>query len=345
MKQLLLGMDKNTGKSTKTRFGIVGTNFITDWILEASRLEPRFEATAIYSRTQTKADLFAAKHNILNSFTDLDAMAKSDLIDAVYIASPTSLHLEQSLLFMTHGKHVLCEKPLASNAREVRQMITVAKDNSVLLMEAMKSTVSPNFLNLKKHISALGTVRRYFSSYCQYSSRYDKLKEGIVLNAFDPQFSNGSSMDLGVYTIYPMISLFGKPLSVNATGLKLSTGVDGQAAVNFEYEEISATVIYSKVADSYLPTEIQGEEGVFTIDKIHSMNSLVFTKKNKGKIDFSFAPLLNEYYYELAEFINVLESGRLESSLNSHQNSLYTIEIIDEIRKQLGVSYPADLKN
>ncbi|MCQ4762299.1 oxidoreductase, partial [Alistipes onderdonkii] len=95
----------------------------------------------------------------------------------------------------------------------------------------------------------------------QYSSRYDKFRQGIVLNAFNPELSNGAMMDIGVYTVYPMVALFGRPLEVEAQGIVLSSGADGQGAINFRYEGMNATVLYSKIANSSLPSEIQGEEG------------------------------------------------------------------------------------
>ena len=328
----------------KIRFGVIGTNFIVDKVLEGASFDSRFELAAIYSRTQEKADEFAGKHNVPHTFTSLEAMAASPLINAVYIASPNSLHASQSILFMQHGKHVLCEKPFASNAKEVKTMIAAARENNVTLMEAMKPSLTPNFKALKNHIGEIGTIRRYFSCYCQYSSRYDKLKEGIVMNAFDPALSNGAVMDLGVYTIFPMVVLFGRPLKISATGLKLSTGADGQGAVNFEYEGMNATVLYSKIADSALPTEIQGEDGTITADRINIINKVSLKNRNGEEKIISSPDVIHEYYYEVAEFINLIQEGKCESQINSHENSLITIEIVDEIRKQLGVKYPADDK-
>lgn len=326
----------------KLRFGVIGTNFITDWILEAAREESRFEAVAVCSRNRETGQAFADKHRISLVFTSPEEMAVSPFIDAVYIAAPNALHASLSILFMQHGKHVLCEKPFASNAREAREMIRVAHQQQVTLMEAMKSTLTPNFLKLRQCLSEAGTLRRYFASYCQYSSRYDKLKEGIVLNAFQPELSNGATMDLGVYTIYPLVVLFGRPQRISATGLKLFTGVDGQGAVNFEYEHMNATVLYSKIADSFLPTEIQGEKGTFTLDRINTIREVKFSPKGGQVQDFSITPSQHEYYYEIAEFINLVENNQCESVINSHDNSLTTLEITDEIRRQLGVIYPAD---
>ena len=96
------------------------------------------------------------------TFTSLEEMAKSPLIDAVYIASPNFLHAEQSILCMKHGKHVLCEKPFASNAWEVREMIAASAKYDVTLMEAMKPILTPNFRSVRENLGRFGTIRRYF---------------------------------------------------------------------------------------------------------------------------------------------------------------------------------------
>ena len=335
----------------KIRFGIVGTNFITNWVIAGAKQDERFELTAVYSRTQERADEFAEKYQIPYRFTSLEEMAKSDVIDAVYIASPNFMHARQSILCMEQGKHVLCEKPMASNAKEVRKMIEASRKYNVTLMEAMKPTLTPNFKALQTALPKVGVVRRYFSAYCQYSSRYDKFKEGIILNAFNPELSNGAMMDIGIYTIYPMVVLFGRPKKITASGIVLSSGVDGQGVVNFDYEGMNATVLYSKIANSALPTEIEGESGNLTLDKINQIGHVVWQPRPmaaSGKslpsepVDLSQPTEKDEYYYEMAEFIDLIIAGKRESNINSHANSLTTIEIIDEVRKQLGVVYPAD---
>lgn len=335
----------------KVRFGVVGTNFVTDWVIAGARQDPRFELTAVCSRTRQRAEEYAARHRIPHTFTSLEEMAASPLVDAVYIASPNCMHAAQAICCMEHGKHVLCEKPLASNAREVGAMIEASRRHGVALMEAVKTTLTPNFQALREALPKAGPIRRYFSSFCQYSSRYDKFKEGIVLNAFRPELSNGAMMDIGVYTIYPMVVLFGRPERITASGIVLSSGVDAQGAVNFDYGEMNATVLYSKIANSSLPTEIQGEAGNLTLDRINRIGRVLWQprpvaasglEQPSSQEDLSRPAEKDEYYYEVAEFIGLIQSGRRESTINSHENSLVSIGIIDEVRRQLGVVYPAD---
>nr|WP_106827870.1 Gfo/Idh/MocA family oxidoreductase [Parabacteroides pacaensis] len=333
-----------TMTTNKVRFAVIGTNFITDWVIAGGMQDKRFELVAVYSRTQEQANLFAAKYNIPYIFTSLEELASSDFVDAVYIASPNFLHAAQSILMIEHGKHILCEKPLASNVREVKEMIAAANRNDVVLMEAMKPTLTPNFLAVRNNINKVGKIRRYFSCYCQYSSRYDKFKEGIVLNAFNPELSNGALVDIGIYTIYPMVVLFGRPDNIKATGIKLSTGVDGQGCVLFKYtsKEMDAMVMYSKIANSSLPTEIQGEDGNIILDRINIISDVRLMYRGGGGENLTIPNCGHEYYYEVKEFIDLIQTGKKESAINSHENTLITMEIMDEIRRQLGVVYPAD---
>ena len=336
----------------KVRFGVIGTNFISDWMICGARQDSRFELTAVCSRHSETAEAFAVKHHIPHVFTSVEEMARSPFIDAVYIASPNFLHAEQSILCMKYGKHVLCEKPLASNAKEVRRMIEASAKYQVTLMEAMKPTLTPNFRSLMNNLGRVGTIRRYFSAYCQYSSRYDKLKEGIMSNAFNLDCSNGAVMDIGVYTIYPMVVLFGMPHETLASGTILASGTDGQGSVIFRYDGMEASVLYSKISDSDLPTEIQGESGTITLNRINQIEKVSYTphmtnlsggKRQRVRIEnLTENPDHDEYYYEMAEFINLVLSGKCQSDINSHENSLHTIMLVDEIRRQLGVSFPAD---
>jgi predicted dehydrogenase len=324
------------------KFATIGTNWITEEFIKAAKEAPDFALTAVYSRTEEKAKEFAAKVGAERTFTSLEEMAKSDEIDAVYIASPNSFHAEQAILLMNHGKHVLCEKPLASNTAEVQSMIEAAKQNGVVLMEAMKTTLLPNFQAIRNHIHKIGKVRRYFASYCQYSSRYDAYKQGIVLNAFNPAFSNGALMDIGIYCLYPMVVLFGKPLNIKANSVMLESGVDGEGSIILDYGDMDAVVMYSKITNSYIPAEIQGEEGSIILDTIHTPQKVEIRYRDGRIEDITEAQPHHPMYYEAKEFIELIQKGKRESEINSHHHSLTTMEIMEEARKQTGIVFPAD---
>lgn len=324
------------------RFGVVGTNWITEHLIEASIEVKNFELTAVYSRTNERAKEFSDKYGVLNTFTDLKEMAASPLIDAVYIATPNIYHANQAILFLQNGKHVLCEKPLAANASEVQKMFNSAQEHNVLLMEAMKSTLLPNFKVIQENLYKIGPVRKYFSSYCQYSSRYDKYKEGIILNAFNPLYANGSLMDLGTYCLYPLIVLFGKPEKVKATGIILESGIDGEGSILLQYKDKEAVVMHSKISNSHLPSEIQGEKGSIIIDKLHQAEQIEI-RYNDGTIeDLTVEQPHHPMYYEIQEFVDLIGNRKTESEINSYKHSYQTMEIMDEVRRTINLVYPSD---
>lgn len=324
------------------RFGIIGTNWITERWIEAARESDRFALTAVYSRTEVKARAFADKHGIPRVYTDMEAFAGSAAFDAVYIATPNSLHAEHAVVCMNGGKHVLCEKPVASNEAELRRMIEAAERNRVAFMEALLTTHLPNFQAIRDNLPKLGQVRRYFASYCQYSSRYDAYREGTVLNAFKPELSNGALMDLGIYCLYPLATLFGEPKRVQADAYMLESGVDGQGSLQLNYGDFNASIMYSKISSSYAPAEIQGEDATMIIDKINTPERVEIRYRD-GRVEDVTRPQPRKHmYYETEHFIDLVLRGARQSDVNSWTNSLVAIRVMDEARKQIGLVYPAD---
>ena len=149
--------------------GIIGSNFITERLIAGAREVEGIKIVAVYSRSEERAKEFAEKFNIEYTFTDLEEMAKSDKINAVYIASPNATHASQAKVFINNNKHVLCEKAFASNYKEGKEVIDLAREKGVVVMEAMKTTTFPNFLKVKENLYKIGRVRKYIGSYCQYS--------------------------------------------------------------------------------------------------------------------------------------------------------------------------------
>ena len=115
------------------KFAVIGTNKITDRFIEAAKFCRNFELTAVYSRTKKRALAYGSKYDVALAYDDLDELAASREVDAVYIASPNSFHAFQSIKMLKGKKHVLCEKTIASNKKELEQMLKVAKENGVIL--------------------------------------------------------------------------------------------------------------------------------------------------------------------------------------------------------------------
>lgn len=322
------------------RLGVIGTNWITDRFISAALSTGQYQLTAVYSRTLDKASEFASKYGQVECYDSLDDLANSDVIDAVYIASPNSLHGPQAKVFIKAGKHVIGEKPLASNITEVQELVELAAEKQVLLFEAMKATYVPNFEVIKKALSKLGRLRKVYFSYCQYSSRYQKYLNGENPNTFNPAFSNGSLMDIGVYPLSSAIALFGEPASMTAQGSLLDSGVDAHGTLVLHYPDFDVTIAHSKVSDGFIASEIQGEQGTLLIDFISECHGVKLCRRGEPAVDLTVEQDENTMRYEAEEFARLLNAGAV-----THEG-LIRSQIVSAITTQaraiIGVRFPAD---
>ena len=327
----------------KINFGVIGTNVITERFLEAGKDAEGFCLRGVYSRSREKAVDFARKHGADLAFDSLEDMASCKEIDAVYVASPNSLHASQSIQMLKGGKHVLCEKPIASNQREFEEMKKVALEKRRILLEAMRSVYSPGFQAIRENLHKLGKIRRVSFQYCQYSRRYDNFKKGIIENAFNPALSNGALMDIGVYCVHPLVSLFGKPEKVISSSLKLSNGIDGAGTILTEYPDFQGELLYSKITDSRVSSQIQGEEGSLVIREIPDPQEVVLYYRDGRTETLEIPRTENNMVYEIREFLRFIREKRY--SHEYLENSQMEIELMDEVRRQQKIFFPADRKS
>lgn len=321
------------------RFGIIGTGWISDTFIDAAKHDPRVTFTAVYSRRKETGDAFAAKHGIKSVFTDIEAMCQSKEVDAVYIASPNTAHCDQAIACMRNGVSVLVEKPLAANAAQAKKMIDVARETGVLLMEALRLTPSPVFKAIRESLGKIGSIHKYVSLFCQYSSKLERFNKGENFSSLSAETAGGSLMDLGVYCVYPMVVLFGKPTSVKAVGSLCRTGVDLEASVVCGYDDgKSASLVVSKACNSTGCSEIQGEKGTILIDRMATMKSARIVYNDKTVEELCTSEFDNDMVYEVREFCDLADQGLKQSEINSWQNSLWTMEVLDAARVELGMS-------
>ena len=326
------------------KIGIIGTNFISDDFCDAALQVEDVELFAVYSRSEDTGYNFAEKHHIPHVFTNYEEFLSSD-IDAVYIASPNFAHCQQAIQAMTFKKHVLCEKVMATNEEEVLKMIKCSQENQVILLEAMRPDFDPALKAVEESLPQLGKLRRATFEFCQYSSRYDHYRNGIIENAFNPALGNAAVMDIGVYCIHSLIRFFGMPNKVHAMSTKLKNGFDGSGIVLMEYENMIAEAIYSKISVSTNPSVIQGEDGSIQIDYISKPESIILqtrtgsrdTLKGGKSNNLLFDYRKNNMVFEIIEFTNLIKSNSVNHKYLSY--SLDTIRIIDEVRKQCNITF------
>jgi len=181
------------------RFGIVGAGGIANKFARDLLLVDNAKLTAVSARSVAKAEAYKLQYNVEFAFSSYEAMALSDKIDAVYIATPHNFHYEQAILFMRNHKHVLIEKPIAVNLSQYEEMVKVAKDNSVLMMEAMWTRFLPSTRFIKGIIDE-GDFGNLVEADIEFGySLIDNYPEERRL--LNPNLAGGSVLDMGVYPL------------------------------------------------------------------------------------------------------------------------------------------------
>lgn len=334
--------DSKTGGSAMStlRFGTIGTNFITDRLILNGRKVPDFELAAVYSRTRERGLAYARKQGIDTVFTSLEDLAAYDGIDAVYIGSPNCCHASQAITLLNAGKHVLCEKPMCSNYREMEAMYRAAEQNGVVLLEAMRPWYTPGFRFVEELLPEIGPVRHATFYMCQYSSRYNNFKNGIIENAFVRELSNGAIMDIGCYAIGAMTKLFGMPSRIESITKILPGSIDSQGAVLAEYSDLIGECIYSKVSGEQVPNIIQGEKATILVWPVGSFEHIEIIHRDGRRETKEFPAPDFAMNYEVEEFIRLCRGQGSTAAYTAASRA--AMQIMDTVRSQAGYDFPAD---
>ena len=281
---------------------VVGTNFISDNFINAATGVSGVSVSAIYSRKLDTGRAFAAKYGINKVYTDYSLMLEDPVIDAVYVASPNAVHPDQTVRALDSGKHVLCEKMLAPTYREYLAMREAAERSGRVLLEAMRPVHDPFYKILIDTLPSIGKVRRAHLEFCQYSSRYDRFKAGILTNAFDPAMKNSALADIGIYPLTVALLLFGNPRDSVGRSVFLDNGFEGAGSILLSYPDKTVTVAYSKISDSTTPSVIEGELGSLHIDKLTAPRTLTYIPRGEAPCVIQTPECENNMIYEIEAF-------------------------------------------
>lgn len=327
------------------RFGTIGSGWIADEYIHGAKDSGLWELTAVYSRTQERAAAYAKQHGAKHAFTSLEEMAASDVLDAVYIASPNAFHYEQAKLFLEHGKHVICEKPLCAQARKVRELQQIAKDRGLVYLEAIMFLHLPQRKLLEDALGQLGQITLVKLDFCQRSSKLDRYLEGELPNIFNPAMETGALMDLGVYCVYPALALFGEPESFTVEPQMMESGADGAGIVTMRYPDKLVTLTYSKLGQAGANSDFQGTNGTLSVESISRIAGLSLWRKD-GTTEQLYGD--DEKYklmgWEAKDFYRYISDpeGSAQEYAVCSDLSLRVSSFMERVRKEGKILFPSD---
>ena len=329
--------------SEKIRWGILGTGNIARKFAIGLQALDDAALLAVGSRSAESADRFADQFGAPRRHASYAALAADPEVDAIYVATPHSLHKENSLLCLEAGKPVLVEKPFTINAQEARELIDTARSRGVFLMEAMWTRYIPLMVELRRLLAegAIGEVRMVAADF-GYRTRYDPASR-----AFDPALGGGGLLDVGVYPISLASMIFGNATRIASLAHLGETGVDEQSAFILGYGQGQLAVLYTAVRTTTpQEAEIMGTEGSIRIHApwwVPKAMTLARPGREPERMEVPF--IGNGYNYEAAEVHRCLRAGLLESEVMPLDESLAIMETMDRIRDQWGLRYPMERRN
>uniref|UniRef100_H3C7Y3 Trans-1,2-dihydrobenzene-1,2-diol dehydrogenase n=1 Tax=Tetraodon nigroviridis TaxID=99883 RepID=H3C7Y3_TETNG len=333
-----------------TKWGICSAGKIShDFTVALKTLLPEdHQIVAVAARKLEDAQDFAQKHNILRAYGSYEELARDPDIDVVYIGVIHPYHLSTSRLFTDAKKNVLCEKPLAMNTKEAREILDSAKRNNVFLMEAVWSRFFPASGEIRRLLAQgeVGEVKLVRAEFCVLA--------GNVRRSVDKTLGGGATLDLGIYCLQFMCMVFHgeKPESIQAMGTQYESGADKLVVVTLKFSNSRMAVLtWSSALQLRNEAIIVGTKGTIRIpEHMWCPTALeVNGKETKYPLPEPYLPLnyVNStgMRYEAEEVRQCLLKGLKESSTMSHADSLLLAELEDEIRRQVGVAYSQDKKH
>jgi len=317
------------------KWGIIGCGKIANKFATDLMTIRDAKLVAVASRNQENADSFAKKYKSEKAYNSYQALVKDAEVDAVYIATPHSFHRAHSILCMQHKKAVLCEKPFAMNAEEVKEMIAVAKENNVLLMEALWTYFLPHYQYVldifkTKEFGKLKEIKADFGFKAMYNVESRLIKKEV---------GGGSLLDIGIYPIFTALSTLGNPEKIEAKATFFETGADSSCDITFQYKNAKAHLKSTLLSETNTEAIFNFDDAIVKINKRFHEPSTVTIYKNgiEETIDFNYKTI--GYNFETEHFNQLLRENKTESDVMTFEFSRNLIRTLDEVRKTIGLEY------
>lgn len=324
------------------KLGTIGSGFIVHAILNGVKQTEGISLEAVYSRTEQKGRELAEEFGAKKIYTDLEELFADPQVNYIYVASPNNLHYTHTKMALEHGKNVLCEKPMCPQRKQVEELIALAEEKHLILLDATPTAFLPNLEVVKELLPEVGRVRLVLSSYSQYSSRYDNLLAGEVPNVFSPDFAGGCLQDINYYNLYLNVTLFGRPEKGRYYPNICRTGVDTSGVAILQYPDFVSECSGAKDTWGDNFVQIQGEKGYLLIEGGANglQNIRLVTKEGETSHNRQENP--DRWVYEVQNITKLLLAGDYEKIRKNLDLTVDVIGLMEDMRKEAGIFFQGE---
>ena len=321
------------------RWGILGAGGIAGVFTDSVTRFTSSEVVAVGSRAQDRAEAFAARHDVGRAHGSYEDLVADPAVEAVYVASPHSEHLDHALLAIAAGKHVLVEKAFTVNEAQAVELFAAARAQGVFAMEAMWTRFLPHMVVLRDVLASgeIGDLVGLIADHGQNMAHHP-----ATHRLHDPALAGGALLDLGVYPISFAHDLLGAPDRVAAIGSLTPTDVDGQVSIALGFADRQASLHTTLHANTATTAVVFGTHGRVEIDRPFYRPTRFTLVKDDGARWTYEAAVDEGMEYEAAEVARCVASGVTESPLMPWQGTLEVMRTLDQVRTQIGLTYPTE---
>lgn len=327
---------------TNINWGIIAPGRIAHKFAQALRGTDGAVLHSVASRSLDRSHDFANTYGFKHVASDYADLLADPKVDVIYIASPHRFHAEQAIQCLNAGKAVICEKPMTVNLHDAQRVLQAAQDNQQFYMEAVWTRFMPVYQAIAEWVrqGIIGTVEAVQASF-GIATEFDPSHR-----LYDPELAGGALLDLGIYPItLAQMALQSVPIDVQASASIGASGVDERTGMVLRYPSGAIATLNATVrANTSYDAWIFGSEGNIHIPRFWCAESA--TVYSPSSIEFNnpkthaFPHRINGYEGEIEEVHRCLRAGYLESPVLPWSESLAVIEIMDTIRRQVGLKYP-----
>lgn len=326
------------------KLGILGSGKIVKEVLPVLKEIENIEVVGIAARNEEKLQNLCEEFAIEKYYLGIEALLVDEQIDTVYVALPNNLHFDAMDKAIDAGKDIICEKPFTTNSYETEKIIEKAKEHEVMIVEAISHRFIPNAIEAKKIVDDLGDIKIVSLNYSQYSSRYDKFKEGIIEPVFSLESAGGALIDLNLYNVAFAVDTFGLPKDVKYFA-NIEKNIDTSGIVILDYDDFKISCIGSKDSAAPMINTIQGTKGTIEIpDALNSFEEFnLEVVGDDGQYSFQFNQEgKSRLYYEfvcIEEILRTRDISKVNELLDQTRNYM---EVITKARFDANIYYPSD---
>lgn len=329
--------------ASKIRWGILGCGRIARKFAQDLKHVADAELVAAGARSYDTAKVFAEEFSVKHIHGSYLELVTNPEVDVIYVATPHAFHHEHAMLCIENGIAVLCEKAFALNSRQAKEMIDLARKKKVFLMEALWTKFVPHFQKVMQMISegTLGDLQSVNVNFGFLPA------DPVPPRLYDPALGGGTVLDIGIYNVFLVLSVLGKPDHIDAWMTPAATGIDAQCSAVFRYKNGAiANMISSFTSNLATDADISGNKARIRLTtRFYEPSATI--EFYPGRVDSREIIPVDRgagwgYEYEARHVVECLQKGLTESPVMTHADTLLLMEVLDAVRSKAGIHYDAD---